>query len=247
MANWIEATVTENHHWNPQLFSLKISAPLQPHLAGQFVKLALDEGDKRVARAYSFVNAPDNRAHEFLIIEIDDGALTPKLNQLKPGDRLWVTEKPQGYLTLDELPEGKDLWLLATGTGLGPFLSILQESGVWERFSKINLVHGVRFATDLAYQPLIAKLQAQYPDRLSYVPVVSRESHNEGLSGRIPAAIESGALESYCDTSFTPDSSQVMICGNPAMVKDAITVLKLKGLTKNLRRKPGNITVEQYW
>ena len=137
--------------------------------------------------------------------------------------------------------------MLGTGTAIGPFLSILQQPDVWQKYKSINIVHGVRFNNDLSYQALINELLRVHPEQLNYIPVVSREEPLQGLSGRITNAIENNSLFEHANLEPTPNNAQFMICGNPQMVKDTTNLLLDKNFTRNRRKNPGNITVEQYW
>lgn len=247
MAAWVEGRVIERIEWTPTLFSLRVEAELAPYKAGQFTKLALQRGEQRVQRAYSFVNPPSAPYHEFYLVEIPDGQLTPSLAALQVGDSLLVQSLAAGFLTLDELPAGRDLWLLSTGTAIGPFLAMLADGEAFERFENLVLVHGVRKGEELTYQALITGLVEQYGPRFRYVPFVSREAWPDAMAGRIPAAIAEGRLQARVGLEFSPVHSQVMICGNPAMVKETQQTLLEIGLAKNLRRAPGNISAENYW
>ncbi|MEG0009146.1 MAG: ferredoxin--NADP reductase [Aeromonas sp.] len=247
MAAWVEGRVIERIEWTPTLFSLRVAAELAPYKAGQFTKLALQRGDQRVQRAYSFVNPPGTPYHEFYLVEIPDGELTPSLGALQPGDELLVYSQGTGFLTLDELPAGRDLWLLSTGTAIGPFLAMLADGEAFERFENLVLVHGVRKGEELSYQGLITSLVDQYGPRFRYVPFVSREEWPDAINGRIPAAISDGRLQARVGLEFAAEHSQVMICGNPAMVKETQQALLALGLAKNLRRTPGNVSAENYW
>ena len=247
MANWIEGTVVDNVRWHDTLFSLCVEAPIKPFVAGQFTKLSLVVGEKRLSRAYSFVNGPDDPRHEFYLVEVADGGLSPRLAQLAPGESVFLADQPSGFFTLDEVPDASELWLLATGTAIGPYLSMLAVPELWQRFERICLVHGVRYQRDLSYQSLIGQYQARYPGRLSYLPMVTRESVPGTLAGRIPQAIAAGQLQRAAEMPLTPTSSQVMICGNPQMVKETQTLLTGMEFVKNMRRKPGQITTENYW
>jgi ferredoxin--NADP+ reductase len=161
MAAWVEGRVIERIEWTPTLFSLRVEAELAPYKAGQFTKLALKQGERRIQRAYSFVNPPSAPYHEFYFVEIPDGELTPPLGSLQTGDTLLVQSQATGFLTLDELPPGRDLWLLSTGTAIGPFLSMLADGEAFKRFENLVLVHGVRKGEELSYQPLIASFAEQ--------------------------------------------------------------------------------------
>ncbi|WP_339011231.1 ferredoxin--NADP reductase [Aeromonas popoffii] len=247
MAAWVEGRVIERIEWTPTLFSLRVEAELAPYKAGQFTKLALVQGDRRIQRAYSFVNPPSAPYHEFYFVEIPDGELTPTLGSLQAGDTLLVQSQATGFLTLDELPPGRDLWLLSTGTAIGPFLSMLADGEAFDSFENLVLVHGGRKGEELSYQPLIASFTEQQGARFRYVPFVSRETWPDAMTGRIPAAIANGQLQERVGLGFSAESSQVLICGNPAMVKETQQTLLALGLAKNLRRAPGNISAENYW
>jgi ferredoxin--NADP+ reductase len=145
------------------------------------------------------------------------------------------------------MPEAEVLWMLSTGTAIGPFLSILGDATVWKRFKKIVLVHAVRTAAELTYQDEINALLEQHPEQLQMIPFVSREDTDVAIRARVPDAIEDGRLEARAGIPLNAENSQVMICGNPAMVRDTTRVLEARGLKKNKRRDPGHITTEQYW
>jgi len=247
MSNWVEGKVVENKHWTDLLYSLKIEADIDPFIAGQYGRLGLEIDDQIVGRPYSFVNAPHAPLLEFYSIKVSEGPLSPKLATLEVGDSVYIDKRVNGFFTLNEVPDGRDMWMLATGTALGPFLSILNSKEVWERFENVVLVHAVRFKNELTYQDVSVDLKYQYKDRFQFIPFVSRESAEFTLPGRIPAAITNGQLEDRANIQFSADHSQVMMCGNPEMLVDTRNALKEKGLKKNLRRSPGQITTESYW
>lgn len=246
MAQWLNATVTETIHWTSNLFSIKAKTGQLPFIAGQFVRLALEGPEGRVQRAYSLVNPPDSEHQEFLVSTVADGLLSPLLQQLTAGNTLGISQPASGFFILDEVPDGDNLWLIATGTGIGPYLSMLATSEPYQRFRQIILVHSVSSSADLAYKALIESFVAQHPGQLHYQPVVTREQHPGALQDRIPNLIASHQLQQQCGQLLNP-KSQVMLCGNPQMITDTKTLLESMGLKKNLRSKPGNITVEQYW
>lgn len=200
-----------------------------------------------IARPYSLVNAPHVRPLEFYYIEVPEGPLTPRLARLQAGDPIFIMPRASGFLVLSEVPDAQHLWLIATGTGIGPFLSILHTEAPWNRFQRIVLVHAVRRAAELSYSQQIGQLLALHPEQLSYVPFVSREAHAGALTGRVPAAIEDGRLEAAAGVTLAAENSQLMLCGNPAMVATTIEVLEARGMKKHRRRDPGHITVENYW
>jgi ferredoxin/flavodoxin---NADP+ reductase len=242
MSEWLEGRVFENRHGTVALFSLRVDAPRLTFQAGQFVRIALDE---RVARAFSFVNPPQDPVLEFYGIVVPQGPLSPRLAALRPGDRLLVASNPAGFLVLREVPPVKTLWLVSTGTGIAPFLSIVRTPEPWQRFENVVLVHAVRHARELVYQDMIRRIsQAHF---LRYVTFVSREAAPGSLSGRIPAAIRDGSLETAAGIALDAQTSHVMLCGNPDMLKDAQGALMERGLRKHRRRNPGHITVESFW
>ena len=247
MSNWIDATVKSVKWWNESLFSLTVNADVEPFKAGQFTKLSVMDGEKRIARAYSYVNAPDDPNLEFYLINVVDGQLSSHLAQLTPGDTVLIERRASGFFTLDEVPASEQLWMLSTGTAIGPFLSILQQSEVWQKYKHINLVHGVRLNSDLSYQELINKLLKAHPGQLNYVPVVSREEPLQGLAERITTVIKNNALSEHVGLCATPNNAQFMLCGNPQMVKDTSELLVAQNYKRNRRKEPGHITVEQYW
>ena len=241
-SNWLEGRVIENRRRTEALFSLRVEgAPLRFE-AGQFVRIALDIDGERVARPFSLVNAPQEPVLEFYGIVVPEGPLSPRLERLKAGDVLYVASNPAGFLVLSELPDAETLWLMSTGTGLAPFISMLRAGEVWTRFRNVVLVHGVRHARELVYQEELKKHA-----RLHYVPFVSREAAPGALEGRIPAAIRDGRLEGAAGLAIAPESAQIMLCGNPQMLKDTQAVLAERGLRKHRRRAPGHITVESFW
>jgi len=246
MAGWLEAEVIERKHWAGDLYSLRVEAPVDPFQAGQFNRLALDIDGERVGRPYSYVNAPDQTPLDFYFITVPGGPLSNRLATLNTGDTVQLMSKPQGFFTLSEVPDAEILWLMATGTALGPYLSMLRTEIPWQRFERIVLIHAVRSAAELTYQRVIDGFR-DYGRQFQFVPFVSRESHPGALPGRVTTAIENGSLERRVDLPLSADAAQVMLCGNPDMVRDTTELLKARGLRKNRRRTPGHITTEHYW
>lgn len=245
MSAWLEGRVLEHRAWTETMFSLRVQAPGLAFEAGQFVRIALDIGGERIARPFSFVNAPDDPVLEFYGVIVPQGPLSPHLARLRQGDALYVADNPSGFLVLSEVPAAEDLWLVATGTGIAPFLSILRTETPWQRYRRVILVHGVRHANELVYPDLIAQIRSDR-EQFNYVSFVSRESHPASLAGRVPAAIRDGRLEALA-RPISPERSQFMLCGNPEMLKDTAAALAERGLRKNRRRTPGQITVESFW
>lgn len=247
MAKWVEGTVVGQKAWTDGLLSLRVEANVGPFQAGQWAKLAVPVAGELVARPYSFVNAPRETPYEFYYNIVPEGPFSPRLARLEPMDVVFLAPGASGNFVLSEIPEADNLWLMATGTGLGPFLSMLKTETPWQRFRKIVLVHAVRHANELAYRDAIEGFQAQHPDQFRAVSFVSREAHAGALSGRIPQAIASETLERAAGAELCARASQVMLCGNPDMVLDTVDALKARGLKRHRRRDPGHIAVEPYW
>ena len=213
---------------------------------GQLVDL-----DGYVFRAYSVASSPYDEFIEFFSVVIPQGEFTSKVNHIQVGDSLLLNTTPFGYLTLAryQLPLPNDLWLLATGTGLAPFLSILKTIDVWQQYQRIILVYSARTSQELAYQAEIGSIKSIYGDNgaaFVFLPIVTREADYAGEKARIPNLILSGKLTELVGQKLDKERSHVMVCGNPQMVEDTKEALKSIGLTMN-RRGEGNIAVENYW
>lgn len=247
MSEWVQATVVERVRWNDALMSLRFEAELDPFDAGQFIRVGMDIDGDRIGRPYSMVNAPDETPHEIHFNVVRDGPLSPRLAQLEPGDRFWVVPRPNGFLTMNEIPDARHLWLLATGTAIGPFLSILKTAAPWSRFEKIVLGHSVRTRDDLSYQATIDGLLERHPGQLKFVPFVTRGPCNgAALCQRIPASIESGALEQEAGVALAPELAHVLLCGNAGMLQDTLLSLEKRGMQRHRRREPGQVSMEKY-
>lgn len=238
----------------PSLFTLRTTRdPGFRFRAGQFARLGVTKADgSTVWRAYSMVSSPHDEFLEFFSIVVPGGEFTSELSRLQVGDTLMVDRQAFGYLTLDRFVDGRDLWLLATGTGIAPFVSILQDFEVWEKFERIMLVYSAREACELAYQDLITTLGerdylAEHTHKLTYIPIVTREQVPGALSGRTTTLIENGELERAAGVELTPEHSRVMLCGNPQMIDDTRKLLKARDMQLSLTRRPGQVAVENYW
>jgi len=247
MTKWLEATVVENRHWTQALFTLRVEGASLAFEAGQFVRIALDVDGERIARPFSMVNAPHEPALEFYGIVVPQGPLSPRLALLQAGERLFVAPNPAGFLVLSEVPAARTLWLMSTGTGIAPFVSMLRAGTPWQRFEHVVLVHAVRHAHELVYRTDVDTALARHGPRFRYLSVVSREEAPGSLRGRIPALALDGQLEAASGLKLASDSSQVMLCGNPEMLKDTTAALAERGMRKNRRRTPGHITAESFW
>ena len=247
MTQWVEGRLVGRRSWTDNLHTLLIDAPVEPFQAGQATRLAMDIEGEQVARYYSYVNAPHERHLEFYFVSTPERPFTERLQRLRIGDTILVSPKSTGNSTLAVVPDARHLWLLATGTALGAFLSLLKTEEPWQRFEEIVLVHAVRTAEELTYRKVIRGFNERYPDRLTVVPFVSRQQAQFALQGRIPEAIGDGRLERRAGLALDPDCSQVMVCGNPGMVEDATVALEARGFRKNTRERRGQITSESYW
>ena len=226
------------------------------------VKAIADLGDETadtalnedIFRAYSVVSSPFDEILEFFSIVIPDGAFTSQLQHLQVGDELLLNTMPFGFLTLAryQKPLPKDLWLLATGTGLAPFLSMLQDLKTWQDYEHIVLAYSARSAAELAYVEKINSLQEDFgslvdnPAQLIFIPIVTREPIEGALTERLPKLLLDGTLQERAGIALDIDSTHIMLCGNPEMVEDTKETLKSLGLIMN-RRGEGNIAVENYW
>ena len=246
MGKWVEGKVVGIRRWNEYLYSLQVDAAVMPFEAGQFTKLALDIDGENVERAYSIASSPEERPLEFYFIVVPDGQLTPRLAALQPGDSIRVLARAAGFFTLAEVPDADNLWLLSTGTGIIPLLSILGTEAPWRRFKQVVLVHGVRTASELSYGDTIQRIAQDHPEQFRFVPFVSREDTAYALRARIPEAIADSRLQARAGIALSAKESQVMVCGNPGMVRDTTKILLALGMRKHRRRDPGQITAEAW-
>lgn len=257
-------TITSLKVWVPgKLFSFTCTRPTGFRFtAGQFARLGVDNtlkipGESDIIwRAYSMVSGPFDEHLEFFSIVVPDGAFTSHLSQLSVGSTICIDKTNFGFLTTARFESGKDLWLLGSGTGLAPFLSILHDPQTWEQFENIVLVHSARTAEELVYQdmingfvehPVLSELIDNVKKRFSYVPVVTREKVANCLVERITTLLEQGTLTQHTGLPMSPEHSRFMICGNPEMVTDIRKVLKSQGYAPARRNSPGEIAVENYW
>lgn len=250
---WIPATVVRKTIWAPGLFTLQLNAPGVQHFEpGQFLQMGFNFPEKHLHRPYS-VASPHSDHLDFFIVLVESGEVTPHFWKLKVGDQVEVSEKAAGSFTLAHAPASRDIWLMATGTGIAPYIAMLRDPAIWEKYEQVVLVHGVRYPADLAYQLELEELQHRYQGRFSYVGVASRipakmEGHsNRILSGRITDCFTSMALEQETGISITPQYSTIMLCGNPAMLDEMEQLLAQRGLNRHRPKAPGHVVVERYW
>lgn len=247
MTNWVKGTVADVTHWTSNLFSLKIQADIEPFIAGQYTNLALDIDGDRIGQPYSILSAPGSQPLEFFFYTQLEGDLSRRLSQTQAGDTVWVDKNPAGTLTLANVPDTATLCLMATGTGVAPFISMLQSEEVWQRFQTVVLVYAARTQQDFQYQTLFEQLKARHPGRFALLPFISRETVPGAIRGHIPASIRSGELEQTLGLAFSPENTHIMLCGNPGMVQDAIRELEPRGFRQNTSSQKGQLSYESYW
>ena len=249
-------TVTEIFWWSDKLLTFKTTKPPNySFIAGQYARLGMQDGDEAIWRAYSMTSAPAQDFLEFYGIIVPGGRFTARLKALKKGDSLLVDKQSFGFMTPDRFTDGEDLWLLATGTGIGPYISMLHDSYVWQKFRNIVLVHCVRHADEFAYVDQLKILQEQeqfsISARLQVIRSITREpagTHPPAqLQGRITNLFENGALEKIAGLSLSPESSRVMLCGNPDMIEEMRQILHRRGMRPDRRAHPGQFVTENYW
>lgn len=247
MSRWIEGTVVKQKAWTETLFSIFVKAPIEPFIPGQFTQIGVRVEEEIVFRPYSFANSSDDPILEFYYNVSSEGQLTPMLMRLKSGDPISIARKPAGRFTLEPIPKVSDLWLLATGTGLGVFLSLLQSHLLWEKFSNVVLAHSVRFGIELTHWETIRRIAKDQGERFRYIPIVTREEVPDAFNQRLPVLIQLQTLEQKAGLMLIPACSHVMLCGNPLMVKEVVAMLAKKGFELHHPNQAGHITVESYW
>ena len=252
MSNFYEAEVLSVHHWTDRLFSFTTTREASfRYQSGQFAMIGLEVDGRPLMRAYSMVSPHYEERLEFLSIKVPDGPLTSRLQDIKVGDAILVGRKASGTLLSQNLLPGKHLYLLGTGTGLAPFMSIVQDPDIYDIFEKVILVHGCRHVNELAYQE---RIMAELPnheflgdlvaDRLVYYPTVTREPFEN--QGRIPDLLQSAQF--YDKLGLPPldiDHDRFMLCGSPAMLKDTVEVLAGQGLKEGNMSHPGHFVIER--
>lgn len=251
MANIREEEVLSVHHWNDTLFSFTTTRdPGFRFENGQFIMIGMEIEGKPLMRAYSIASANYEEHMEFFSIKVQDGPLTSHLQKIQPGDKLLVSKKPTGTLLVDRLTSGKHLYLLATGTGLAPFMSVIKDPEVYERFDKVVLTHGVREISELAYQEIINDLPnneffgEMVQGKLLYYPTVTREEFH--TQGRLTDAITSGSLaKSVGLPPINVDDDRFMLCGSPSMLTDLCVILDDMGFSETIRSDIGEYVIER--
>lgn len=252
MSNFFEEQVLDVHHWTDRLFSFSTTRdPGCRFKSGQFVMLGLPAEGRPLLRAYSIASPHYADVLDFFSIKVPNGPLTSRLQQIKPGDRIVIGRKATGTLVIDNLKDGKTLYLLATGTGLAPFMSTIRDPDTFERFEKVVLVHGVRTVAELAYR---SKIEEELPQdeflgetisqQLIYYPTVTREEFRN--RGRITHLITTGRLfEDIGLPPLDPVRDRVMMCGSPALLADMTPILEGLGFAEGNTGEPGDYVIEK--
>lgn len=248
MSTWIPGKIIQIKHWTNQLFSITVNAKIDPFIPGQFTKLKIKIRNKFIQRAYSYLNAPHNPNLEFYIVKTTSKSLTTILYNLNINDVITISKESYGKFILKEIPKCTILWMIASGTGISPYLSILDSfDKKLNNFIKIVLIHAVRYTKNLNYLFKMQQLQKKYNNQLFIQTIVSQEHNSYSLHGRIPTLIENNILEKKIGLNFTQDS-HVMLCGNPEMIIDTKKTLNKKyGMIIHSKKKAGHITQERYW
>ena len=252
MSNFNEEQVLSVHHWTDRLFSFTTTRSQTLRFSnGHFTMIGLMVDGKPLLRAYSIASANYEEHLEFLSIKVEAGPLTSRLQHIKVGDTIIVGRKPTGTLLSDYLLPGKRLYMLSTGTGLAPFMSIVRDPDVYDKFDQLILVHGVRQVDELAYHDLLVEhlpahefLGDMVSSKLRYYPTVTRESYKN--MGRVTELIETGKLfEDLGVPSFDPAVDRVMICGSADMLRDLKVMLEARGFNEGNTTKPGDFVIER--
>ncbi|MEZ0309036.1 MAG: ferredoxin--NADP reductase [Ramlibacter sp.] len=252
MSAFNEERVLSIHHWTDRLFTFKTTRDTSLRFSnGHFTMIGLRVNEKPLLRAYSIVSANYEDHLEFLSIKVPDGPLTSRLQHIQVGDKIIVGKKPTGTLLIDYLLPGKRLFLLSTGTGLAPFMSIVHDPVTYEKFEQIILVHGVRQKDELAYHDLLVEHLPAHElvgdlvsSQLRYYPTVTREAYKN--MGRVTDLIQTGKMFEDLDMpGFDAANDRVMICGSPGMLKDLKHILEQKGFKEGNTSKPGDFVIER--
>ncbi len=252
MAGFMKETVTSVKHWNETLFSFTTSRdPSFRFKNGHFIMLGLELDGRPLMRAYSIASANYEEELEFFSIKVPDGPLTSQLQKVQVGDEILLSRKPTGTLILDNLLPGRNLYLISTGTGLAPFMSIIKDPETYMNFDKVILTHGTRFTSELAYQDLILNelpnnefFGDEVKDKLIYYPTVTRDAYQ--TQGRITDAIRSGKLSRDIGLpDLDIENDRFMVCGSPSMLKDTCQILDDMGFAEARHGDLGHYVIER--
>ncbi|MBH5328734.1 ferredoxin--NADP reductase [Eikenella sp. S3360] len=247
---YTEETVLWVKRHTPKLMSFAISRPTEYRFAaGQFSRLGFPQDSGFIWRAYSVVSAEYDDTLEYFVVLIENGPMSAKFAALQEGERILLDKTATGFLLPERFPDGQDLIMLCTGSGIAPFLSILQQPQIWQRFEHLALAHSVSYAEEAVFNERIRAL-AEHPlvgedfHKLRFVPVLTREPQPGMLHSRLPQLLQDGSLSRAFGLPFSPERSRFMLCGNPAMVKDTFQALLQLGFAMHRNRIPGQIMME---
>jgi ferredoxin--NADP+ reductase len=252
-ATFAELPLVWRHEWNPGLLSFRIRREAGYRFTpGQFARIGLrKENGETIWRAYSIASGPSEPHLEFFLVVLPGGEFSSRVAKLDIGAPMLVEPHAQGFLTLDRFRDGSDLWLIATGTGLAPYISMLRDDTVWHQFERIIVTLSVRESRDLAYVAELEALAARHAvpgeAKLTFLRTLTRSTEANALHGRVTTLAETGELERAAGVAFDDDRSRFMLCGNPEMVEAMRALLKSRGFRMNRRLQPGHIIVENYW
>ncbi len=262
------ATLAERFDITPRLaiFRVRPDDSDYPFTAGQYTVLGLKRGEQRlgdsdaepdegrdpeqmIRRPYSICSGTQQRELEFYVSLLSGGELTPRLFQLKPGARLFLGPQARGFLTLEDVPTDTNLLMVATGTGLGPYISMLRTHAYEFPADRIGIIHGARYSWDLGYRPELESYATRFAN-IRYLPTISRPDIDPawaGEHGRVQRWLEAGDFEQRLGFPLSPQACHVFLCGNPGMIEEATVALTRLGFTEASRKQPGNLHVEKYW
>lgn len=252
MSAFHDEEVLSVHHWTDRLFSFTTTRDQALRFSnGHFTMIGLRVNDKPLLRAYSIASANYEEHLEFLSIKVPDGPLTSRLQHIQVGDSIIVGKKPTGTLLIDYLLPAKRLYMLSTGTGVAPFLSIIRDPETYEKFEEVVLVHGVRQVNELAYHDYITQelpkhefLGEMVSQQLKYYPTVTREAYKH--QGRVTTVIENGQMATDLGLpALNPAEDRVMICGSPEMLRDLKQMMEVRGFKEGNTTKPGDFVIER--
>jgi len=202
---------------------------------------------RMIKRAYSIASGANVKDHmEFLIIRVEEGKLTPRLFRLGPSARLWMSDKVNGEFTLEGVPQGSDVVLVGTGTGIAPYVSMIRTYHGTGRWRRCVVINGVRYEKDIAYREELEDLARRDKD-FFYIPCVTRDPNWKGTKGRVPVALEPEFFRNWTGFDLNPESCHVFLCGSPQMIDDVEALLQQRGFKTHKKREPGNIHLERYW
>lgn len=245
---WSTESTIQVRHWSPKLLSFSVTRPAAFRFTpGHYARIGLTKPDGDIVwRPLSMVSSARADHLEFVVVLVPGGEFSALVADIASGATVHVDKSSFGFLTVDQLAAGDDLWLLASGTGIGPFVSILRDESAGRAFSRITLLHSVRQAEELVYKDFLTELAENLPG-FSYIPVVTRPPFGGLFAERIPALIAQGTLELALGLTLDCERSRVMVCGNPELARDLRALLSARGFQPGRRGVPGQMAFEKYW